>query len=103
VLSDGRVVLPWVDRFGTRTIRARLAPAIDADFAPETDVVIYALGDDSTRAAGADTTGDLLVEMSLWTFGLPYAEPLPDGDVLVAYYAGDAATLDIRWARLRAS
>jgi hypothetical protein len=39
--------------------------------------------------------------MSLWIFGLPYAEALPDGDVLVAYYAGEAAALDIRWARLR--
>jgi hypothetical protein len=101
VLRDGRVILPWVDRFGTRSIRARMAPAIDADFAPETDVVIYALGSDSARAAGTDNTGDLLVEMSLWTFGLPYAEALPDGDVLVAYYAGEAAALDIRWARLR--
>jgi hypothetical protein len=101
VLSDGRVVLPWVDRFGTRTIRARIAPAIDALLAPESDVEIYALGGDSARAASTDNTGDLLVEMSLWTFGLPYAEPLPDGDVLVVYYAGDAATLDIRWARLR--
>jgi hypothetical protein len=26
---------------------------------------------------------------------------LPDGDVLVTYYAGDATTLDIRYARLR--
>jgi len=63
---------------------------------------IYALGSDSARAADTDSTGDLLVEMSLWTFGLPYAEALPDGDVLVAYYAGDAAALDIRWVRLRA-
>jgi hypothetical protein len=102
VLPDGRIVLPWVDRFGTRTIRARIAPAIDAAFAPETDVVIYALGTSSAHPSGTDTTGELLVEMSLWTFGLPYAEALPDGDVLVAYYAGDSATLDIRWARLRA-
>lgn len=101
VLRDGRIVLPWVDRFGTRSICARLAPAIDAQFAPETDVVIYALGGESARASGTDTTGDLLVEMSLWTFGLPYAEALPDGDVLVAYYAGQPDALDIRWARLR--
>jgi len=101
VLRDGRVILPWVDRFGTRTIRARMAPAINADFAPETDVVLYALGSASARATGTDTTGDLLVEMSLWTFGLPYAAALPDGDVLVTYYAGDASALDIRWARLR--
>jgi hypothetical protein len=101
VLPDGRVFLPWVDRFGTRTIRARIAPAIDAGFAPDTDVVIYALGGESARATDTDTTADLLVEMSLWTFGLPYAEALPAGDVLVAYYAGTADALDIRWARVR--
>jgi hypothetical protein len=100
VLPDGRVVLPWVDRFGTRSIRARLAPAIDAPFDPAGEVVLYTLGQDAARGAD-DSTGALLAEMSLWTFGLPYAEPLPDGDVLVAYYAGTEAGMDIRWARLR--
>ncbi len=32
VLPDGRVVLAWVDRFGTKSIRARQADAIDAPF-----------------------------------------------------------------------
>jgi hypothetical protein len=100
VLPDGRVVLPWVDRFGTRSIRARLAPAIGAAFDPASEVVLYAL-DSNTDSASNDDTGALLAEMSLWTFGLPYAEALPDGDVLVVYYAGSAATMDIRWARLR--
>jgi hypothetical protein len=101
VLPDGRVVLPWVDRFGTRSIRARLAPAIDAAFDPASEVALYTLGEDQARSASEDTTGALLAEMSLWTFGLPYAEALPDGDVLAVYYAGDQAALDIRWARLR--
>jgi hypothetical protein len=39
--------------------------------------------------------------MELWSFGLPTAATLPDGDVLVAYYAGTAAALDVHWARLR--
>jgi hypothetical protein len=101
VLPDGRVVLPWVDRFGTRSIRARVAPAIDAAFAPESEVEIYALDRAAENAADAGTTGALLAEMALWTFGLPYAEALPDGDVLVVYYAGSAAAMDIRWARLQ--
>lgn len=100
VLPDGRVVLPWVDRFGTRSIRARLAPAIDAPFDPAGEVVLYALGDGASRGAGDDSTGALLAEMSLWTFGLPFATALPDGDVLVLYYAGSPEAMDIRWARL---
>ena len=68
-------------------------------------------GDDSVPGIGerkmADirpderTTGDDLVEMGTWTYGLPYAEALPDGDVLVVHYAGDAGAVDIRLARLR--
>jgi hypothetical protein len=102
VLPDGRVVLPWVDRFGTRAIRARLAPSIDGPFDPAGEVVLYTLDQAAQPGAGDDSTGALLAEMGLWTFGLPYAEPLPDGDVLVAYYAGTPAAMDIRWARLRA-
>jgi hypothetical protein len=101
VLPDGRVVLPWVDRFGTRSIRARLAAAIDAPFEPASEVVLYAQEQDAPGGADEDTTGALLAEMSLWTFGLPYAEALPDGDVLIAYYAGTETALDIRWACVR--
>jgi hypothetical protein len=100
VLPDGRVVLPWVDRFGTRAIRARVAPAIDAPFDPASEVVLYALEQEAPPGAGEDSTGALLADMGLWTFGLPYAEALPGGDVLVAYYAGTPSAMDIRWARL---
>lgn len=97
VLPDGRVVLAWVDRFGTHSIRARIAPDIAAAFDPASEVVIYTHGE---AAAQGDDTGALLAEMGLWSFGLPYAEALPDGTVLVVYYAGNAAQMDVRWARL---
>jgi hypothetical protein len=101
VLPDSRVALPWVDRFGTRAIRARMAQAIDAEFDPASEVVLYVLDQARAPALDDDSTGALLAEMSVWTFGLPYAEALPDGDVFVVYYAGSATTMDIRWARLR--
>jgi hypothetical protein len=98
MLADRRVLLPYVDRFGTRSIRARLAPAIDAHFDPATEVVLY----QQEQASGeqTDSTGELLGEMSLWTFGLPYAETLSDGTALVVYYAGTDETMDIHWARI---
>ena len=34
ILPDGRVVLAWVDRFGSRSIRARLATDVEAPFDP---------------------------------------------------------------------
>lgn len=100
IFPDGRVILAWVDRFGSQSIRARSARAIDAPLDPESDVIVYAHADAS---AGSDiSTGDALASMDLWSFGLPYVEALPDGDALVVYYAGVAEALDIRWARLRA-
>ena len=38
--------------------------------------------------------------MGLWSFGLPFAAALPDGGVMVVYYAGDDSCMEVRWARL---
>ncbi len=96
MLADGSVVLAWVDRFGSRSIRARRAADIAAPFADE--VVVYA--HPQPEAASSDT-GEMLASMGMWNFGLPSATALPDGDVLVVYYAGETGALDVRWARLR--
>lgn len=98
VLPDGRVVLPWVDRFGSRSIRAGLAPDLAGPFGAE--VELYALGDGGARGPGGDT-GALLADMALWTFGLPYAEALPGGEALVVYYAGAPEAMGIQYARLK--
>ena len=98
ILPDGRVLLAWVDRFGSRSIRARLAASIDAPFDAATEVVIYS--QDRASVDQTDSTAELLSEMSLWTFGLPYAETLPDGAVLVIYYAGTDKAMDIHWAKI---
>lgn len=97
VLPDGRIVLAWVDRFVTHSIRARVAASVDAPFDPASEVVIYTHGSEAKRD---EKTGDLLAEMGAWAFGLPSATALPDGDVLVVYYAGDNGAMDIYWARL---
>ncbi len=99
MLPDGRVVLAWVDRFQSRSIRARLAPAATAPFDAATEVELYRQTAQSPQTAAGDT-GDLLTEMSLWNFGLPFAAALPDGDVMVVYYAGDDAGMAVRWVRL---
>ena len=91
------MLLAWVDRFGSRSIRARLAASIDAPFDAATEVVIYS--QDRASVDQTDSTAELLSEMSLWTFGLPYAETLPDGAVLVIYYAGTDKAMDIHWAK----
>ena len=101
ILPDGRVVLAWVDRFGSRSIRARLAEGLEFPFQSDSEVTLYRVdADPTTTAAGGGNTGELLAEMGVWSFGLPYAEPLPDGDVLVTYYAGEASAMQSHWGRL---
>lgn len=101
ILPDGRVVLAWVDRFHSQSIRARQAAGVDAPFDPSTEVEVYAHGSGKAKDGSDDTTGELLADMSIWSFGLPFAEVLPNGEVLVAYYAGTEAVMDIHWCRLR--
>jgi hypothetical protein len=104
ILPDGRIALAWVDRYGSRRIRARSAPAIDASFEASTEVVLFDARDPAPKRTGSPdggTTRAALVEMGEWSYGLPYAEALPDGDVAVVHYAPgiDGAT-DIRFHRL---
>jgi hypothetical protein len=97
IRPDGSIVLPWVDRFGSRTIKARMAPALDAPFDPASEVVLYS---HAIAETGKTDTGDMLQSMEVWSFGLPYAESLPGDDVLVLFYAGATGALDIHWVRL---
>jgi len=98
ILRDGRVVLAWVDRFGSRSIKARLAEGASQPFAAETEVTIYR--HPSSGGASQPTTGGMLADMGLWTFGLAHAEALADGIVIVVYYAGREGAMGVRWARL---
>ncbi len=97
ILSDGRVTLSWVDRFGSRTIKARMAQAIDQPFDENTEITLYS---NQTEKKNTTDTGELLGEMSLWNFGLPFCEALPNNDVIVMYYAGTDKIMDIYWVIL---
>jgi len=102
-LADGRVLMAYVDRFGKRTIRARLSDDEGAswDAAPELVLWPRAGGEDVAQDHG-DHMGDFLQSMMQWSFGLPSCAQLPDGDVFVTYYAGNPEAHGIHWARVRA-
>jgi hypothetical protein len=101
IFPDGRVILAFVDRFKSHSIRARWAQDVAAPFPVQTEVVIYSHQATVAKAPKADTTGEALVDMAAWSYGLPYGEALPDGDAIVLYYAGTPTAMDIHWARLR--
>ena len=102
ILPDGRVVIAWVDRFGTRSIRARRSAALDAPFDASSEVVLYeAPPIVAAMGVTGDSTGDVLADMQDWSYGLAFAETLPGGDVGVVHYApGPAGGIEIRWLRL---
>ena len=43
---------------------------------------------------------DTLEVMSAWSYGLPYATVLSNGEVLIVFYAGLAERMDVKWVRL---
>ena len=101
VFPDGKVVLAWVDRFGAQAIKARVAAGIDQPFNSESEVILYQKETAKESVEGDGVTGELLSEMGLWNFGLPYAAALPDGDAVVVYYQGTNDCMDCHWVRLR--
>jgi len=101
IFPDGRVVLAFVDRFKTHSIRARWAKDVAAPFPPETEAILYSQQTAARKDFMKGTTSESLVDMALWSYGLPYCEALPDGDAIVVYYAGTPKAMDIHWARLR--
>jgi len=100
ILPDGRVVLAWVDRFNTGTIRARLSKSIHAPFLAETEITIYEHPEIRETRRTYKDTGELLSDLHLWTFGHPHAEALPSGEVMVVFYAGTNGSLSTRWVRV---
>jgi hypothetical protein len=105
LLPDGRVVLAWVDRFATRSIRARVAASVDAPFDAASEVTLFEAASPtvtpSSDGSVSATTGDALDDMQAWSYGLCHADTLPNGDVGVVHYApGPTGGIDVRWVRL---
>lgn len=68
----------------------------------ETEQTIYRRGRTGSQTRQKSTMQDAWAEMAKFSIGLPHTAVLPDGDVLVVYYAGSETDLtDIEWARLR--
>jgi sialidase-1 len=102
LLGGGRLLLPYIDRYRSPSIRAALSNDLGGTFVE--DVVVYrhqaARPDPGKNSAAAD----YLQDMGLWTFGR--VEPILgiDGTVWLVYYASTAqATSSIHWARLQVS
>ena len=101
-LGDGRVFLAYVDRYGTRSVRARLSHDEAESWDGASELVLWPTGDARVgEEEHGNDVGEYLQSMQAWSFGLPCCVTLPDGDVFVTYYAGDAQVQSIYWARVK--
>lgn len=101
-LGGGRVLATYVHRHHPPSLCARLSDDSGATWTAAEELVFYekSLGAESGMGAAREFA-DYWADMSIWTFGHPEPMLLPDGDIMVAYYAGDSAAMGIHWVRIR--
>jgi hypothetical protein len=100
VLPGGRVLAVYVHRHHPPSLRAILSRDFGKTWDVQNELVFY---QHELAQAGMDKKReftDYYADMRIWSFG--HAEPglLPNGDVFVVFYAGDANSLSIHWARI---
>ncbi len=102
ILPGGRVLCVYVHRHWPPSLRAVQSPDFGSTWDVANELIFYEHG--AGVQAGVDgkrVFADYYADMGLWNFG--HVEPglLPDGSVFAAFYAGDAQSLSVRWARIQ--
>ena len=98
ILKNGKVVLAYVDRFKDQSIKVRASDNLNASFDETSEITIF---NQNKIKQNSKDLGGLLADMNMWSFGLPYADVLNSGKVLVFYYAGNDKKMDLHWTRLK--
>ncbi len=98
-LPDGRIALIYIDRSDIPTIKMRLSGDDGCSWGKE-EFVIYRYNVSQTYGGG-QAMNETWNEMYKFSAGLPAGMLLPDGDIMVVFYAGEYADkTDIHWARI---
>ena len=90
----------YVDRTHEPKISCRTSSDNGKSWPASTETVIYAAGSASQTW---EKTGmnDAWAEMGAFSVGLPDSAPLPNGDVLVVFYAGQHTdATNVHWVRM---
>jgi BNR repeat-like domain len=100
-LPGGRTAMVYVDRTQAPAIKLRVSSDGGKTWPPATETVLY----QARLGPQSGTKGSLQeawTEMERFSLGLPATARLPDGDILVVFYAGPEPDLtDICWLRVR--
>ncbi len=100
-LGGGRVFAAYVHRHHPPSLRAILSEDCGRTWTAADELVFYEkkAGRESGMHGQRDFA-DYWADMSIWTFGHPTPLLLPDGDIMVASYAGDETAMGIHWVRI---
>jgi hypothetical protein len=99
-LGDSRLAMVYVDRTGAPAIRCRISADGGHTWSTETTQTLYesVLPSQTVRKDGM---ADAWAEMGKFSVGLPATASLPNGDLLVVYYAGeDTDHTSVEWVRV---
>src|ERR1043166_3493005 len=100
-LADGRLLMFYVHRHAPPSLRIRISKDRGRTWNAAEEFVVYSKAQDKQGEVTGGASADYFQDMQAWTFGWPNATLLPNGDVLLAYYAGDGNRAAIHAARLR--
>ena len=102
-LPGGRLLCVYVHRHRPPSLRAILSPDFGQTWDAAGELVFYEhpFGPQAGMDVSQRGFTDYYADQRLWNFG--HVEPglLPDGSVFVAFYAGDAQSLSVRWVRIQ--
>lgn len=100
-LTDGRLAMVYVDRTAAPTIKLRTSDDNGHHWSAETELTLFA----QQKAQDLSRPGDMQTawnEMYDYALGLPTTTLLPNGDMLVVFYAGPSGNqTNIHWQRLQ--
>lgn len=101
-LPDGRLLVAYVDRFGSQTIRVRLSADGGKTF-DAGEATVYARARPTIQSGSPSTpttAAEHIDAQLLWTFGLPCGVAVSSDAIALTYYAGDASATNIYLARM---
>ena len=100
-LGGNRLAAVYVHRHDPPSLRIVLSEDFGKTWDRKNEFAFYA-SPSGTEAgvAGERAFEDFWQDMMTWSFGHPRGVVLPDGDLFIAFYAGDGAATSMRWVRL---
>jgi hypothetical protein len=100
-LGGDRLVAVYSHRGDPPGIRAVLSDDFGRTWDRASEIVVWASDAGTEPGAGGPRTQDAYwSDMGAWQFGHPRGVRLPNGEVLVVFYAGSGNARSARWARL---